>query len=79
MTDRSFNQDGSLNYSSEALSPEFTSWVAGFGGNTMLVNGKIWPKITLEPRPYRFAFLNACQGRYLNIYFEKSDGTRIPF
>lgn len=24
-------------------------------------------------------FLNACQGRYLNIYFENADGSRVEF
>lgn len=35
----------------------------------MTVNGKVWPKVELQNMKYRLVFLNACQSRYLNIYF----------
>jgi FtsP/CotA-like multicopper oxidase with cupredoxin domain len=44
----------------------------------MIVNGKVWPKVTLSNKKYRFIFLNSCQSRYLNIYFE-NNGRRIDF
>src|SRR5690606_16558534 len=30
-----------------------------FIGNTIAVNGKLWPKLSVEPRKYRFRILNA--------------------
>lgn len=48
-----------------------------FYGNTMLVNGVLWPKMSLGQGKYRFVFLNACQNRYLNIWFE-NNGKKIP-
>jgi spore coat protein A len=36
-----------------------------FFGNTMVVNGKTWPKLEVEKRRYRFRFLNGCNSRFL--------------
>jgi spore coat protein A len=33
----------------------------------MLVNGKIWPFLEVEPRLYRFRVLNGCNARILNL------------
>ncbi len=35
----------------------------------MLVNGKIWPKMDVEPRNYRLRLLNGCDSRFLAIQF----------
>lgn len=67
--DKSFNTDGSLYYPNASNSADFTSWVPEFFGNTITVNGKVWPKVALNSQIYRFVFLNGCQSRYLNIYF----------
>jgi spore coat protein A, manganese oxidase len=40
-------------------------WQPEFFGNTMVVNGKTWPKLDVEPRRYRFRFLNGCDSRFL--------------
>lgn len=44
----------------------------------MLVNGKVWPKMTLTAKKYRFVILNSCNARILNIFFTNL-GTKIPF
>lgn len=33
----------------------------------MLVNGKVWPYLEVEPRLYRFRVLNGCNARILNL------------
>ena len=33
--------------------------------NTMVVNGQTWPFLNVEPRKYRFRFLNGCNSRFL--------------
>jgi FtsP/CotA-like multicopper oxidase with cupredoxin domain len=35
----------------------------------MLVNGKVWPFLNVEPRLYRFRILNGCNARILNLHF----------
>jgi spore coat protein A len=33
----------------------------------MLVNGKVWPFLNVEPRMYRFRILNGCNARILSL------------
>ena len=51
--------------------PPFTaqppSCVPEFFGDTMLVNGKVFPFVEVEQRKYRFLALNACSARFLRI------------
>jgi spore coat protein A len=75
--DRSFNADGSLFYpSSRAFFDGFPGpyipdsdiapiFNPEFFGNTIVVNGRTWPKLEVEPRRYRFRFLNGCNSRFL--------------
>ncbi len=36
-----------------------------FKGQALLVNGKVWPTLDVEPRPYRFRILNGCNSRFM--------------
>ena len=38
-------------------------WNPEFFGNTIVVNGRTWPSLNVQPRRYRFRFLNGCQAR----------------
>jgi len=40
-------------------------WNPELFGNTMVVNGTTWPMLEVEPRRYRFRFLNGCNSRFL--------------
>ena len=40
-------------------------WNPEFFGNTMVVNGRTWPFLEVEPRRYRFRLLNGCNSRFL--------------
>jgi spore coat protein A len=88
--DRSFNADGSLFYPS---SREFFDGFAGpyvpdsdiapiwnpeFFGNTMVVNGKTWPVLQVEPRRYRFRFLNGCNSRFVILKMVSNPMARRP-
>jgi spore coat protein A len=62
--DKKFNPDGSLFYPDKPEPPfpptdVYPSIVPAFLGNTMVVNGKVWPYLEVEPRKYRFRILNA--------------------
>ncbi|MCQ6282835.1 multicopper oxidase family protein [Bacillus sp. EB600] len=43
------------------------SVVPEFFGNTILVNGKVWPYLEVEPRKYRFRILNGSNARFYRI------------
>jgi spore coat protein A, manganese oxidase len=68
--DRLFTEDGQLLYpvSSDAESP----WVSEVYGNAILVNGKLFPYLDVEPRKYRLRILNASNARFFNLSFSKS-------
>jgi len=92
--DRSFNADGSLFYAPSraffdgyagpyVADPVFPSdiapiWNPEFFGNTMVVNGNTWPYLNVEPRKYRFRFLNGSDSRFLVLKFDVP-GNKLPF
>jgi spore coat protein A len=63
--DRMFDRESQLYYpvSGNTASP----WITEFFGNAMLVNGKIFPYLEVEPRKYRFRVLNAANGRFFHL------------
>ncbi|MCE7004614.1 multicopper oxidase [Kibdelosporangium philippinense] len=75
--DRSFGPGGSLFYpDSRAFFDGFAGpyipdsdispiWNPEFFGNTMVVNGRTWPVLEVEPRRYRLRLLNGCNSRFL--------------
>lgn len=78
--DRSFFPNGELFYPSQPgqepppapqppIDPSLPnpSVVPEFFGNTILVNGKIWPFLEVEPRKYRFRILNGSNSRFYRI------------
>jgi spore coat protein A len=88
--DRSFNADGSLFY---PPSRRFFDGFAGpyipgsdispifnpeFFGNTIVVNGRTWPELSVEPRRYRFRFLNGCNSRFLILKIANNPQARRP-
>jgi spore coat protein A, manganese oxidase len=76
--DRDFDLEGQLNYpvSDDPKSP----WVPEVFGDAILVNGKLFPFLEVEPRKYRFRVLNGANGRFFNLSLSRgqvSDG-RMP-
>lgn len=70
--DRSFAADGSLTYpvSERAGSAERPGpWVPEFFGDAILVNGKVWPHLQVEPRKYRLRILNGSNARFYRLRF----------
>lgn len=69
--DRLFTADGSLSYPSAATGnlPNPTH-LPEFFGNVVLVNGKTWPKLDVEPRKYRLRMLNGSDSRFYDMRFE---------
>jgi FtsP/CotA-like multicopper oxidase with cupredoxin domain len=94
--DRSFNTDGSLFYpDTRAFFDEFGGpyipdsdvppiWNPEFFANTMVVNGRTWPVLEVEPRRYRFRLLNGCNSRFLILKLAEDPtarpaATALPF
>jgi spore coat protein A len=63
--DRSFGNDGSLYYPESGI-PDMP-WVPEAFGESMMVNGKLFPYLDVEPRKYRFRLLNAANGRFFHF------------
>jgi FtsP/CotA-like multicopper oxidase with cupredoxin domain len=47
-------------------------WVPEYFGDMAVINGVIWPKLTVEARPYRFRFLDGSNARCYTL------GMKIP-
>ena len=63
--DRRFNADGTFLYPRSGI--EGATWIGEYFGDTMLVNGKVWPFLDVEPRMYRLRILNGCNARILTL------------
>lgn len=80
--DKSFHEDGSLAYPTQPPNPSpdlpNPSIVPGFLGDTILVNGKVWPYLEVEPRKYRFRILNASNSRIYTLKLSADEGEPVP-
>jgi spore coat protein A len=63
--DRQFNSDGTFRYPVSDI--DGVTWIGEYFGDVMLVNGKVWPFLEVEPRLYRFRILNGCNARILSL------------
>jgi spore coat protein A, manganese oxidase len=65
--DRMFTSDGQLWYPNVGETEVHPKWIPEFFGDVILVNGKVWPYLNVEPRKYRFRFLNGAQARFFSL------------
>jgi FtsP/CotA-like multicopper oxidase with cupredoxin domain len=63
--DKSFNTDGSLLFADE--------------GNTVVVNGKTWPFLNVEPRRYRFRIVIGTDSQYFNLSWATTGRKTLNF
>jgi spore coat protein A, manganese oxidase len=74
--DRTFNDDGTFNFPIEPTNPEVHPyWGPEFFGDTIMVNGLVWPKMNVDRAAYRFRILDGSTARFYNLSF--SNG--MPF
>ena len=69
--DRIFDTAGELFFPSGVPyipNPEHPFWVPEFIGDTIAVNGKVWPFLEVEPKRYRFLFLNGSNARGYEMF-----------
>jgi spore coat protein A, manganese oxidase len=77
--DRQFQADGRLLYP-KAVNGTHPIWIQEFFGDVICVNGKAMPFLEVEPRKYRFRFLNASNARFyhLRLGFDSSEAGDVP-
>jgi len=73
--DRMFDSNGQWFFPADsaggelwALNPEHPYWVPEFIGDTILVNGKAWPYLNVDPKRYTFLFLNGSNARTYELF-----------
>jgi spore coat protein A len=69
--DRLLTRDGQLLYPT-SLDPQ-APWVPEIFGNAILVNGKLFPYLEVEPRRYRLRVLNGSNARTYHLAFANVD------
>jgi spore coat protein A len=68
LQDRMFDTDGQLYFPNLGINPEHPFWIPEFVGDTIVVNGKVWPFLNVEPRRYRFLFINGSNARTYELF-----------
>ena len=68
---RSFDTNGQLFYNlASNMQPNpsvHPFWIPEFVGDCIVVNGKTWPYLEVEPRQYRFRLLNGSNARIYHL------------
>jgi spore coat protein A len=76
--DRQFDTNGQLYFPDSNADPSLVDgppsnpnihpyWIPEFFGDVMCVNGRSWPFLKVEPRRYRFRFVNGSNARFLRM------------
>lgn len=74
--DRTFRTDGSVFEPTVGLNPDINPyWQLIIDGQTIMVNGKVWPNFNVKRHAYRFRILNSATQRFFR--FQMSNG--MPF
>lgn len=68
--DRMFDTNGQWLFPDMGLNPEHPYWVPEFLGDAIVVNGKTWPFLNVQPCRYRFRFLNGSNARVYRMWLE---------
>ena len=85
--DRAFNDDGSIHFTQVGDNPDIHPyWDPEYFGDTIMVNGKVWPRLKVERRQYRFRIINASNARFYNLKLSNgmsftqigADGSYLP-
>lgn len=82
LQDRTFNTDGSIHLNSNGINPDLhPNWNPEYFGNTIVVNGKVWPNLQVDRGAYRFRLLNGADSRFfdLTLVNEAAPGVQVPW
>ncbi len=76
--DRMFDTNGQLFYPENSGYDDTPFWVDMFMGDTIVVNGKVWPYLNVEPRRYRLRLLNGSNSRIYTLQLKTTGGQAGP-
>jgi spore coat protein A len=68
LQDRMFDTNGQLYFPNVGINPEHPFWIPEFVGDTIVINGKVWPFLNVEPRRYRFLLINGSNARTYELF-----------
>jgi spore coat protein A, manganese oxidase len=79
--DRTFNPDGSFNFpDDQATNPDVHPyWSPEFFGDTIMVNGLVWPNMDVSRTSYRFRLLDGSNARFYTLSLVTNTGAVVPF
>jgi FtsP/CotA-like multicopper oxidase with cupredoxin domain len=66
--DRRFDVNGQLYFPNVGINPEHPFWLPEFEGDTIVVNGKVWPYLDVQPKRYRFLIINGSNARAYELF-----------
>ena len=75
--DRTFETNGQFHFPSVGLNPEHPYWLPEFFGDTIMVNGLIWPNMDVSQGVYRFRLLDGSNARFYNMSFWIPDAANL--
>ncbi|GJP53227.1 hypothetical protein CLOM_g12405 [Closterium sp. NIES-68] len=71
IADRMFFPNGSMNYPNVGSVPNVhPNWTPGLRGDTIVVNGKVWPYLKVRRAQHRLRMVNAGNARTYNLSFQ---------
>ncbi|MCW4047219.1 MAG: multicopper oxidase domain-containing protein [Candidatus Bathyarchaeota archaeon] len=74
--DRTFYATGELWFPTVGINPTINPyWMPEFFGNTIMVNGKVWPNLDVTQGWYRFRVLDGSNARFYTLSFSN----KMPF
>jgi len=74
--DRTFKINGEFWFPDVGLNPPIHPyWMPEFFGNTIMVNGLVWPKMNVDRGQYRFRILDGSNARFYTLSFSN----KMPF
>ena len=79
LQDKSFDDNGQLTFPADGVNPDIHPyWAPEYFGNVIVVNGKSWPYLRVEPRRYRFRIINASNARFYEFHLTDPGGADVP-
>jgi FtsP/CotA-like multicopper oxidase with cupredoxin domain len=78
--DRTFQANGEFWFPEVGLNiNDHPYWQPEFFGDTIMVNGLVWPNLDVTPGWYRFRLLNGSNARFYTISLKLGKGGKLPF
>ncbi len=70
LQDRMFDTNGQLYFPNIGINPEHPYWVPEFVGDTIVVNGKVWPYMNVDRQRYRFYLIDGSNSRPYDMFLQ---------